>query len=77
MIVFASSITDPDVYERHAAPGIRTAAEPDSEILPTAAAGSIFRSYNLIMDMVADREDLEALVLLHQDTEIVDPEFCA
>ena len=77
MIIFASSITDAEVYERAAAPGIRLAAEPDSEVLANAAAGSIFRSYNLIMDTVADREDLEALVLIHQDAEIADPGFCA
>ncbi len=77
MIVFASSITDAEVYERAAAPGIRLAAEPDSEVLAHSAAGSIFRSYNLIMDTVADREDLEALVLIHQDAEIADPGFCA
>jgi Glycosyltransferase like family len=77
VIVFASSITDAEVYERAAAPGIRLAAEPDSEVLANAAAGSIFRSYNLIMDTVADREDLEALVLIHQDAEIADPGFCA
>ena len=29
------------------------------------------------MDTVADREDLEALVLIHQDAEIADPGFCA
>jgi Glycosyltransferase like family len=77
MIVFASSITDPDVYARCAGPGIRLAAEPDSEVLANAAAGSLFRSYNLILDMVADRDDLDALVLIHQDAEITDPDFCA
>ena len=77
MIVFASSITDPAVYERAAAPGIRRAAEADSEVIANAAAGSIFRSYNLILDTVAERDDLEALVLLHQDAEIDDPGFCA
>jgi len=76
MIVFASSITDPPMYSRCAEPGIRLAAEPDSEVMANAAAGSIFRSYNLIMDRAAEREDLEALVLLHQDAEITDPSFC-
>ena len=32
-------------------------------VLANAAAGSIFRSYNLILDSAAEREDLEALVL--------------
>ena len=77
MIVFASSITDPAVYERAAAPGIRRAAEGDSEVLANAAAGSIFRSYNLLLDTVAGRDDLEALVLVHQDAEIVSADLCA
>jgi hypothetical protein len=77
MIVFASSITDPDAYKRYAEPGMRLASEPDSEILAFAAAGSIFRSYNLLLDTAAEREDLEALVLVHQDAEIVDPDFSA
>jgi glycosyl transferase family 2 len=76
MIVFASSITRPDVYERCAARGIRLAAEPDSVVLPFQAAGSIYRSYNLILDQVAEIDGLEALVLLHQDAEIVDAGFC-
>jgi hypothetical protein len=77
MIVFATSITDPDVYRRCAQPGIERAREPDSEVTPIAAAGSIFRSYNLIMDKLADREDVEALVLVHQDAEITSEDFCA
>jgi glycosyl transferase family 2 len=77
MIAFASSITDAALYARAAEPGIRRAAEPDSEVLASAAAGSIFRSYNLILDTFAERDDLEALVLLHQDAEIVSTDFCA
>lgn len=76
MIIFASSITDPAIYRDCAERGILRAAEPDSEVLAQAAAGSLFRSYNLILDMVAGRDDLEALVLLHQDAEIADPGFC-
>jgi len=76
-IVFASSITDPEVYAKAAEPGIRLAAEPGSEVVANAAAGSIFRSYNLILDTLAERDDVEAVVLLHQDAEIADPEFCA
>ena len=77
VIAFASSITDPDAYARCAAPGIRRAAESDSLVLANGAAGSIFRSYNLILDSVAQRDDLEALVLLHQDAELASPDFCA
>ena len=77
MIVFGSSITAPDMYRRCAEAGIRRVAEPDSEIIANAAAGSLARSYNLIMNSVAERQDMEALVLLHQDSEIVDPDFCS
>ncbi|MFL5826631.1 MAG: glycosyltransferase [Thermoleophilaceae bacterium] len=76
MIAFGSSITSPEVYGRCAEPGIRVAAEPDSEVFAHAAAGSIFRSYNLLLDRAAEVENLEALVLLHQDAQIVDPDFC-
>jgi hypothetical protein len=77
MIAFGCAITEAKIYERCAEPGIRLVAEPDSEILAYGAAGSIFRSYNLLLDRAAELENLEALVLLHQDAEIVDPDFCA
>jgi ribosomal protein L29 len=76
MIAFGSSITDPDFYRRCAEKGIRLAAEPDSEIMAFMAAGSLFRSYNLLLDKASQLGDLEALVLVHQDAEIVDPDFC-
>jgi hypothetical protein len=76
MIIFACSITNPQVYKDCAQRGIRISAEPDSEVMANAAAGSIFRSYNLILDLAAARDDLDALVLLHQDAEITDPAFC-
>jgi GT2 family glycosyltransferase len=65
------------MYKHAAQPGIELAREPDSLVLANAAAGSIFRSYNLIMDSVAGRDDLEALVLLHQDAELASPDFCS
>jgi hypothetical protein len=77
MIAFGCPITDRGLYDRYAEPGIRLASEPDSELLARDSVGSIFRSYNLLLDLVADRDDLEALVLVHQDAEIVDPDFCA
>jgi hypothetical protein len=77
MIAFGSSVTEPDVYSRCAEVGIRRAAEPDSKVRAMPSIGSIFRSYNAILDEFADRDDLEALVLVHQDAEIVDADFCA
>jgi hypothetical protein len=77
VIAFGCSITQPKTYASMAEPGIRLAAEPDSLVLAHAAAGPLSRSYNLMLDRVRDRDDLEALVLLHQDAEIADPDFCA
>jgi hypothetical protein len=77
VIAFGCSITDPEQYDRFAGPGIELAKEPDSLVFPHNVAGSIFRSYNLLLDRAAKVEDLDALVLVHQDTEIADPAFCA
>ena len=76
MIAFGCPITRPEDYDRFAAPGLRLVREPDSEILVNSSAGSIFRAYNALMELGARHDDLEALVLLHQDVEIVDRDFC-
>jgi Glycosyltransferase like family len=76
MIAFGSSITAPQVYERCAERGFLLVREPDSKVFAQPAAGSIFRSYNLIIDQAAACGDLEALVLVHQDAEIADGVFC-
>jgi hypothetical protein len=77
MIAFGCSVAESEAYRRYAEPGIKLASEPDSEVFAFASVGSIFRSYNLLIDAVADRDDLEAFVLVHPHGEIVDPEFCA
>ena len=77
MIAFGCPITDPGTFDRHAGPGIDGAKEPGSVVLAFRAMTSIARSYNLILDKAAALDDLEALVLVHQDTEIADPELCA
>jgi hypothetical protein len=76
MIVFGSAVTSPEEYALYAERGIERAKEPDSLVLPHQPSGSIHRNYNAIMERVASLEDLEALVLLHQDAEIVDERFC-
>jgi hypothetical protein len=76
MIAFGSAVTKPDMYERCAGRGIELAKEPDTVVLAQPAQGSIFRNYNRIMEQAAQFEDLEALVLIHQDAEIVNADFC-
>jgi glycosyl transferase family 2 len=77
VIVFASAIREPDDYAAHAQPGIERVAEPESPVHAYAAIGSVCRSYNLLLDQAGGHEDLEALVLVDQDLEITDREFCA
>jgi hypothetical protein len=76
VIAFGSSVTMPDLYQDCAAKGINLAKEPDSVVMPNAAAGSLFQSYNLMLDKAKELPDLEALVLVHQDAELSDPDFC-
>ena len=64
------------MYERCARPGIERAAESDSQILAHAAAGSVARSYNLLLDTASQFDELEAVVLLHEDAEILQDDFC-
>jgi hypothetical protein len=56
--------------------GIRRAAEPDSVVLAHAASGSVARSYNLLLDRAAALQNLEALVIVHEDAELFDEDCC-
>ncbi len=76
MIVFGIAVTRSEDYQRWAGPGIDRVREPDSAVYANSSPGSIFRAYNLLLDEAAKHDDLEALVLLHQDVEIVDDDFC-
>jgi GT2 family glycosyltransferase len=77
VIVFGTAVTDAEAYELYAIPGIRRAAEPDSVVFGHQTAGSVFHNYNLLLDKAGAYDDLEALVLVHQDVEIADPDFPA
>ena len=76
MIAFGSPISGAEAYRRYAEPGIRRAAEADSQVLAYAAVEPIGRAYNLILEAAAALDELEALVLVHPHTEIADPAFC-
>jgi hypothetical protein len=76
MIMFASAITNYATYERCAVPGLDLVKESDSVVLAHRSIGSLFRNYNFVLGEARKRADLEALVLVHQDAELVDPDFC-
>src|SRR6202035_2352683 len=61
---------------RSAEPATRRAAEPDSQILAYAAVEPVARTYNLILDAASRLDDLEALVLVHPHTEILQARLC-
>ncbi len=66
------------MYRRAAEPGIRRAAEPDSVVFDLESIGTLAASYNRLLDLAAAHDPApEALVLVHQDAEIVDADFCA
>jgi hypothetical protein len=70
VIAFGAAMDDPEAYRRYAMPGIERTREPDSEVYAFAATGPVCRSYNLVLDIAARRDDLEALVLVQQDKSI-------
>lgn len=77
VIAFASCIGSPGTFARCAVPGLREAAEPDSPVVEVASASSIFAAYNEVLDHFAGAPDLEALVLMHDDVELLARDFCA
>jgi hypothetical protein len=76
VIAFGCAITSGEAYRRYAEPGVKRSLESDSAVLAFAAVQPIPRTYNLILDAARAHDDLEALVIVHPHTEIVDPGFC-
>jgi glycosyl transferase family 2 len=77
VIAYGCAIADEVEYATCALPGIRQAADPDSVVVEKRGQRCIFAAYNEILDEVRERPDLEAVALLHQDTEIADRRFAA
>lgn len=77
MIGFAVCVGDRDAYAARAARGLRRVREDDTVIAELTADGSIHAAYNAALDRFATVAGLEALVLLHEDVELLDSAFCA
>ncbi len=75
MIAFACVVGDEEQFNRWAVAGIDTVREPDTVIAVRRDQTSIFSAYNEMLAELGARDDLEAVVLLHQDVEIVDADF--
>ncbi len=76
MIAFGTLVADQKKYEQWAQAGILRCSENSTVITTDSGARSIAAGYNSIIDRVKNCPELEALVLLHEDTEITDPDFC-
>jgi hypothetical protein len=76
MIAFAACVGSEEKFRSFAQPGLRLACEPDSPVAEATTGSSIFSAYNEVLDAFAGHHELEALVLLHEDLEIVDSDFC-
>jgi hypothetical protein len=75
VIAFACPVSEPDAYTQYAGPGIARVKEANSAVFAFSAVGTIFRTYNLLLDAAAQEDDLEALVLVHPHAELTDPDF--
>ena len=75
MIGFGIAVADWVKFRRFAQPGIARVAEPDSAVWVVEDGDSIQCAYNAILERAARIDGLEAVVLLHEDTEIDDPQF--
>ncbi len=75
MIAFGCVVGSDEKFRAYARRGIELVREPDSLVLERHGCRCIFRAYNEMLDEVAPRDDLEALVLLHEDAEILEPDL--
>ena len=75
MIAFAVCVADSGAFHQYCRPALAACSEPDTQ-LALIETDSIFSGYNEAIDAFAPHPDLEALVLLHEDVAIRDPEFC-
>ncbi len=75
MIVYAACVADQHKFDTICHPGIARAFRDGDIMVTTSSTHSIFEAYNEVLDAFRDRTDLEALVLLHEDTEILSRSF--
>ena len=75
MIAFGCAIHSEDKYRRFASPGIERVREPEVPVIELRGRPCLFNAYNEILDLAAADPRIEALTLIHEDTEIRDERF--
>jgi len=76
MIVFGVCVGPTDRYERIAGPGLDASRDSDSVVVPLHDQRSIANAYNLILDRAAAMPGVEAVVFIHDDVRLSDPDVC-
>lgn len=71
-----SCVADQAKYDQCVVPGLRRCVEPDSVVATVATQTSIHKAYNEALEHFAAADGLEALVLMHEDVEILAEDFC-
>jgi GT2 family glycosyltransferase len=77
MIAFGVCVSSRERFDAFAKPGIIRCAGSEPLVIERHGQDSIYAAYNSILDAAASIRRLEALVLLHDDTEIRDPRLSA
>jgi hypothetical protein len=77
VLAFGCATTSDEQYLAHAVPTIERLSEESSLLMRRHGQRTIHEPYNEMLDEAATRDDLEAVVLLHQDVSIDDPHFAA
>ncbi len=76
MIFFGTAVGPRGVYDHVALPSIRAVAESDAAILAISGAPSMAIAYNSLIGRALEHgDDVEAIVLLHDDVAIQDRNF--
>lgn len=75
MIGFGCAIHSRAKFERYALPGIERARDPAAPLFRVHGRTCLFAAYNELLDRAAADHRLEALALIHEDTEIRDERF--
>lgn len=77
MIIFGTCVGEPDRYRQIALPHLRRIAAADDLVVSAPGDHGIAHVYNDFIDQARAQPDCEALVLLHEDVEIIDTNFSA
>jgi hypothetical protein len=77
LIAFGCAIASEGKYRRCALPSIERSRERHAPLVELRDQDCLFKAYNRILDEVSSDPRIEALVLMHEDTEIRDRDFDA